>query len=369
MLSVPDRTPDQPSEDVALSDVGRRDTPLVTQDEGAGPDVVRDDAHRDIGLLVLTVCDARKKADLFEDGLHDFGLVDALLALENGYGALDSHSGVDALALHLHELAFLGLAVAHEDIVPDLEVLAASAAGLAVRSALGASGVYEHLRVRSAGSGLSGRSPPVVLTRHEVNPLIGNSAFVPDLGALFITRDSRLALEDGDGKLLRIDSQLLCQEFITPGNHLLLEVITERPVAQHLEACEVMRIADTVDVSGPDALLVVRQSLSGRMGLAQDVRYQRMHSGRGEKDGRVVLGDDGGAADLSVASGHEEVDEFLSEFISCKWFHNVLDIIYLGVFSQYKRFGSRSRNKRGTVLCVRPKRSDAEIGPKHMPYA
>jgi hypothetical protein len=65
------------------------------------------------------------------------------------------------------------------------------------------------------------------------------------------------------------------------------------------------------------------------MGLTQNVRNKRMHSGRGEKDGRVVLGDDGGATDLNVALGYEEVDEFLSQFVSCKWFHNTLDIIYL----------------------------------------
>ena len=58
------------------------------------------------------------------------------------------------------------------------------------------------------------------------------------------------------------------------------------------------------------------------MGLTQDVRDKRMHSGSGEMDCRIIFRNDGGATDLNVALGYEEIDEFLSEFISCKWFHN-----------------------------------------------
>ena len=225
VLAVPHCPPDKAPQYVALSYVGRGAAPLVAQDKGAGSYVVCNYAHGDIGLVVLAVLNTCQLADPLKDRLHNLGLVYALLALEDGDGPLDSHSGVDALSLHLYELALFVLVVAHEDVVPDLEVFATAAARLAVWTAGRTACVYEHLGVGAAGTGLAGRTPPVVFPWHEVDSLVRDAHAVPDLGALGVPWDSLFALEYSYRKLLWVNAQLLGQELIAPWNHLFLEVV------------------------------------------------------------------------------------------------------------------------------------------------
>ena len=246
------------------------------------------DGH--VVLFVRTVLPACELLHLCDDRREDLCLVDALLALENRDRPLDTHACVDALAAHLVVCAVLVLAVAHEDVVPDLEVLATGAAGMAVGTACGAAGVDEHLRIGSAGSGLSCRTPPVVLLGHVEDPVLADAKALPDTGGLLVTRCVLIPGEDGHGQPFRIDAEMLREELVAVLDSLLLEVGAQRPVAQHLEEREMMRVAHAVDVAGTDALLVVDQPVACRMLGSQDVRYEGVHSRRGEKHGRIVLG-------------------------------------------------------------------------------
>ena len=118
---------------------------------------------------------------------------------------------------------------------------------------------------------------------------------MPELCALSVTGNALLALKNGNGELFGGNLKNLCQELITPGDHLLLEVISQGPVAKHLKACEVVRVSHTVYISRPYALLVVCKTVSGRVLLAQKIGHQRMHAGGCEEDGGVVLRYDGRA--------------------------------------------------------------------------
>ena len=181
------------------------------------------------------------------------------------------------------------------------------AAGAAVRSALLLAGVDEHLGVGSAGAGLAGGAPPVVLAREAEDALVGNAEALPDGDGLLIGRDALLALEDGDVELLGLEAEVLGEKLEGPGDGLLLEVVVERPVAEHLEEGEVGAVADFVDVAGADALLDVGEARPGGMRhLAHEVGHERVHAGRGEEDGRVVLGDERGAGNDLVALRLEE---------------------------------------------------------------
>ena len=312
MLSVSNSPSYEPSKDVALSNVGRCAAPLIPKDESACPYVVGHDAHGNIGLLTVAVLYARKLCNLGKDRLHDLCVVYAFLALKDCNGAFNAHSGVYALAVHLHKLTVSGLSILHEDVVPDLEVLAALAAWLAVRTACRTTCIYEHFAVRAARSGLAGWTPPVVLTRQEEDSVVWDSHAVPELCALSVAWNAVFACEYCDGKLLNGDSKHLGEELEAPRNHLFLEVVAKRPVAKHLKASEMMRVPYAVYIACPYAFLVVREPLSRRMLLSQKIRYERMHSSRREKHGWVVLRDDRCTAYLHMAPFNEKVDEFLS---------------------------------------------------------
>jgi len=70
-----------------------------------------------------------------------------------------------------------------------------------------------------------------------------------------------------------------------------------------------MRIVpDLVDVSRPDALLVVNETVSSGMVTAEQVGDEGMHPGCGEQHGGIVLGHERRARDGGVTAILEVVD-------------------------------------------------------------
>jgi hypothetical protein len=69
-------------------------------------------------------------------------------------------------------------------------------------------------------------------------------------------------------------------------------------------------ISNGVDVAGTDAFLIIRKAVSCRMGLAQQVRNEWMHTGGSKKHGRVVVGDKGLALNLGMPLRLEEFNIF-----------------------------------------------------------
>jgi len=67
-----------------------------------------------------------------------------------------------------------------------------------------------------------------------------------------------------------------------------LEVIAERPVAEHLEEGEV-RLSPTSSIS-PGGRTSAHRPTVARMLLPQEVRHERMHAGGGEQDRRSFSG-------------------------------------------------------------------------------
>ena len=185
--------------------------------------------------------------------------------------------------------AVLLLSVLHEYVIPDFEVLAAFASRLAIRAACRTSCIEEHFRIRSTRTCLTCWSPPVVLTWHEVDMGWVDSKFLPSGSRFLITRNSIITLEYRNGESVDRNSQNFCKELEAEADHLVLEVITEGPVSEHLEECEMMRIADTVDIAGTDAFLVIAEPLPCRVLLSEDIWYKRMHTRCSEKNRRIVF--------------------------------------------------------------------------------
>src|SRR3546814_11090864 len=99
-----------------------------------------------------------------------------------------------------------------------------------------------------------------------------------------------------------------------PGNGVLLEVVAERPVAEHLEKGVVARgVADLVEVvvlaAGTQAALDVGRAHVAALLRAKEHVLELDHARVGEQQGRVVAGDQRRGRPDGGAAGGEELEE------------------------------------------------------------
>ncbi len=307
-----DAAPDEAPQDVALAEVGRLHSLVVAEDEGGGAHVVRDDPEGRVGRRLGPVALSRDLRQALDDGPEQLGLEDSFLPLEHGDGPVHSHARVHGLLRKGEILAVRRLVVLHEDVVPDLEVFPAVASRLAGRSAGGNARVNEHLRVRPAGSGLPAGAPPVVLAGEEVDAALRNPHLLPEPRGLVVRRNLVVSGEDRDGKHVRGKAEPLRggEKLVAETDGVILEIIAEGPVAQHLEEREMRRVPHFFYVVRADALLAVDQALARGVRLSQDVGDKGMHARRGEKNGGVIFRDQGLAGYLRVPFSLEKIDVF-----------------------------------------------------------
>lgn len=83
---------------------------------------------------------------------------------------------------------------------------------------------------------------------------------------------------------------MIQQKVVRAGNCVFLEVVTERPSAQHFKKRAVRRIADFFDIARADADLHVGQTVARRVFFAEKVRYEGVHARRREQYRRIVSG-------------------------------------------------------------------------------
>src|ERR1700694_118330 len=206
--------------------------------------------------------------------------------------SLEAHAGVNPFLGKRCPNTRLVPVPRDEDQVPDLEkAITVLAVRPATRppAAVFLAPVVVDLRVRPAGPGWT-RSPEVVFVAKPPDPLGRNAGFLPNLETLVIV------VVDAGPEPFLFELQLFRQEFPRVGNRLLLEVVPEREVAQHLEEGQVMAVmADQVDVNRAEDLLTRARTGIWGFGLAQEVGLELDHSGAGEQQGRIAERDQGGA--------------------------------------------------------------------------
>ena len=131
----------------------------------------------------------------------------------------------------------------------------------------------------------------------------------------------RVALENRRVQAILVDAPDLRQQLPRPADRFLLEVIAERPVAEHLEEGVVIGVlADVVEIvvlaAGADALLrIAPRRLYGRLPVPRKTSLNwfmpaLVNSSVGSSSG--TTGDDGTMA-CSLLS--EEVDELLADLV------------------------------------------------------
>ena len=219
----------------------------------------------------------------------------AVHVLQHGGEALEAHAGIDARLGQRRELPLRVAIELHEHQVPDLDVTVA----LGVRRARRPAGdfravIVEDLAAGSAGSGL-GHLPEIVrcvrraLVVADPHDALARHADLvrPDVVRLVV------GLVDGDPQLVRRQPVNVGQQIPRILDRLALEVIAERPVAQHLEKSVMPgRVADVLEVvvlaAGAQAALDVGGAhVAARLGAEKHI-LELDHAAVGEQQGRIV---------------------------------------------------------------------------------
>ena len=311
-VGVAHSTTQDATDDVACLGVGGQ-LP-VGNGEGHGADVVGDDAHGDInGLspspspvregIFCSILQSCQLLNLLDRGLEHVGVVVGVLALQGAHEALEAHTGVDDIHAQGHQRA-VGLALElHEHDVPDLDdlrvVLVHQLAAGHLGFLLGGTAVEMDLGAGTAGACVAHLPEVVVLV--AVDDVVCRHVLGPERGSFVVAGDVLLgrALEDGDVEVLGVEADDIHEIFPCHVDGALLEVVAERPVAEHLEHRVVVGVVAylfQVVVLTADAQTFLRVGAAARFGVfgAKDDILPLVHTSVGEHKCGVVLDDHGG---------------------------------------------------------------------------
>ncbi len=337
-LPFPHGAAQQAADDVTLPDVGRGDATGIPHHEGCGTEMLGDDAERaGGGRIVRTIRLAGTLRDRLDQRQKGIRFKNGLLPLHDRGHAFEAHARVDVLLRERRKRAVRPLIELHEDVVPDLDEPSAVAVGVAdgtERGVVGGTGIVKNFGVRTAGTGLAGGTPPVLLFGVGVDPgtgfgtrglvLIGDAQIrhdakarelgTPQVDGFLVARGVGITFKNGDVDALWIELEAgrARQELEGPGDGFGLEIIPEGPVAQHLEKGEVAVVADLFDIVGTEAFLTAGEARTHRVRLAEEIGHERMHAGGREEDRGIVFRQQRRGRQDRVALGTEEIEEGLA---------------------------------------------------------
>ncbi len=309
------RAPDDPAQHVAAALVARNHA--VDDEERAGADVIGDDLER----VRRQVVGARLARGGLDQVLEEVDLVVRVHALQHRGDALEAHAGVHRRLRQRMQLAVLVAVELHEHEVPDLDVAVAVGLGRAGRAArdLGAV-VVEDLGARTARAGVAHLPEVVALERRPAR-------LVADAGDAVVRNADVLAPEvvglvvglvDGHPEPLLGQAVDLRQQVPRVVDRILLEVVAEAEVAQHLEERVVpRRVPDVFEVvvlaARAHRALRRRRALVRPRLLAQKHVLELHHPGVGEEQRRVASRHERGRGHDRVAALFEELQELRAD--------------------------------------------------------
>ena len=252
--------------------------------------MVGDDAVR--GALRSVRIDAGEVGDGPDQRAKEVDVVVVVHALQHGGDPLEPHAGVDRGARQVDALAARQRLVLHEDEVPDLDEPVAVGVRRAGRAAKNVVAVIEEdFGARAAGAGVAHR-PEIVAGRDADDALVGQAGDrLPQIEGLIVV------VIDGDGEPLLGKAEVAGEQAPGVFDGVLLEVVAEGEVAEHLEEGVVAGgVADVVEVvvlaAGAHAFLGGRGADVGTLLDAGEDVLELDHAGVGEHERRIVARDE-----------------------------------------------------------------------------
>mmetsp|Transcript_11487 Transcript_11487/g.29021 ORF Transcript_11487/g.29021 Transcript_11487/m.29021 type:complete len:365 (+) Transcript_11487:1812-2906(+) len=301
--AVAHRTAEHAAEHVVAAEVAR--ARAIGDGEAQRADVVCHHAVRHVLAVHVVLPDlvsvragASHLGDLIKDGGKDVGRVVGALVLQHADHALHAHAGVHVLVRQRLEAAVCLAVELNEDNIPDLQNIGVIHVHQ-VRSVAAADAIVVDLCAGAAGALVSHLPKVVLAVKGKHTP--GRQVLEPDLPGLFVCVKplGRIATKVRGVDSGGIHLKHLGQQLPRPSDGLLLEVVAEAPVAQHLEKGMMVHVlAHVVKVivlaACADALLGVGGGLElGELccgvGGTQENGLELVHARIGEEQGGVVV--------------------------------------------------------------------------------
>ena len=291
----------------------------IADHEGSGTDVVGDDPQGYVAGLAVPVVGAGDVRDLVGDVHHRVHVEEGGHILAHHGQALQTHAGVDVFLLEFRVVPLPVVVELGEDDVPHLDVpvtVAAHGAGGLAAAPFRAPVVVD----LGAGAAGAGAVLPEVILLAELVDAVGGDAdlLVPDAEGLVVGGGGLVAFKHGGVEAVGLQPHPFGggEELPGPGDGLLLEVVPEGEVAQHLKIRAVAGgVADVFNVPGADALLAGAHPAARGLLLPLEPGLHGGHAGVDQQQGGVVLRHQGEAGQAEMALGFEEGEKHLPQFI------------------------------------------------------
>ena len=260
--------------------------------------MVGNDTHSHVCLFLLTIAETAQVPDGLDDGLEDIGIVVGVLALDGTHEAFEAHTRIDDVHAEGFQMTVSLALVLHEDDVPDFYnlwvVLVDHLTSGHLCLLLGSAAVEVNLRAGAARTCVAHFPEVVVLV--AVDDMVGRNMLQPIACSLIVASESFFlgTFEHSDIEVFGVEFQHIHQILPSHINGSLLEVVSERPVAQHLEHGVVIGVMSylfqvVVLAADAEALLAVGPPARFRVACTQDDILPLVHTCVGEHQGGVVL--------------------------------------------------------------------------------
>ena len=151
--------------------------------------------------------------------------------------------------------------------------------------------------------------PEIILLIHSEKGVRAHTHIVCPDACSFV-----ILAEHGDVELISGDGKIFRDQFPGPGDRLLLEIIAEREIAQHLEksvmpgrAPHLLQIV--VFAAGANALLGGAGAVIVALLAAQKGILELVHAGIREEQRRIIRGDQRGGTHHTMSTAFEEAQK------------------------------------------------------------
>ena len=248
-MGLHDGPTQQTAQHIPAALIGRQDT--VSYHESDRPRVVSHDAQSQVSLTVFAIGDPCQALPYRDEAAQDICLVVGLHALHDGGDALQAHARVDVLLRQLLQGAVFLAVILGKNAVPVLQEAIAITAGGAIRATATEFRTLVIVELRARPTGTGGSSAPKVIIFAQLGDMaFWHSQGLPDLDGLIVI------FEHSEIEPLQRKPQHVHREIQGPLTHLVLEVLAEGEIAQHLEEAQVPPCGtNDVYVIGADTLL------------------------------------------------------------------------------------------------------------------
>ena len=319
----------------------------VSNGKRDGTQVVHHHTHGNVRLLILTIPASRHVAQHLNERLEHVSVIVGSLTLQRAHQTFKAHARVNHLGRQSFKRTICLAVVLHEHEIPNLnhlrvvfvhQLTTGHLCLLLFRTRI-------HMNLRAGATRSCVTHLPEVVMPAAIDDVVFRQELFPNASRLIITGKPLLgaALEDSGIEVLRVNLQHIHNVLPSPRNRLLLEVVTKRPVAQHLKHRVVIGVVShllqvIMLAAHTQTLLRVRLPPALRCSITQDNVLKLIHACIRKHQRRVVLHDHGSRWHNQVLLAFKELFERLTYLFCCHNFiYNFsiynLQFIYLSLTS------------------------------------